>query len=154
MRGSTNIPEVSVIIRKGSKILFILRQHTGYADGMYALPSGHVEHGERFSAAAVRETLEEVGVTLHPDGLQPVLSMQRLGRSTDDVRVGLFFEAGAWDGTPTNMEPDRHGEPAWFDAGNLPYDRIMAFQAEGLRAIERGLMYVELGWNTGTPEGI
>lgn len=154
MKGTVNIPEVSVIIRKGNKILFVLREHTGYADGMYALPGGHVEHGERFSAAAIREALEEVGVIVHVDGLRPVLSMQRLGRSMDDVRIGLFFEATKWDGAPKNMEPERHGEPAWFDANDLPYDKIMLFQAEGMKAIERGVIYHELGWNTGIQDGV
>jgi 8-oxo-dGTP diphosphatase len=154
MKGATNIPEVSVIIRKGNKILFVLREHTGYADGMYALPGGHVEHQERFSAAAVRETLEEVGVVVHTDSLNPILAMQRLGRSADDVRVGWFFEAATWDGVPQNKEPDRHAAIAWFDADNLPYEKIMAFQSEGLRAISQGLSFMELGWDTHTPEGI
>lgn len=148
-----NVPEISVIIRKGNKILFILREHTGYADGMYALPGGHVEYGERFSAAAVREALEEVGLTLYTDALKPVMAMQRLGRSADDVRVGMFFEATKWEGTARNMEPERHGDIAWFDAADLPYDKIMHFQAEGLKAMELGDVYCELGWDTGTPTG-
>lgn len=148
-----NVPEVSVIVRQNNKILFVLRTHTGYADGMYALPGGHVEYGERFSAAGIREALEEVGVTIYVDALKPLLSMQRIGRSADDVRVGMFFEATAWDGTPHNMEPGRHGEIVWFDADNLPYDKIMHFQTEGLQAIARGEFYRELGWDTGTPEG-
>lgn len=154
MKGTINTPEVSVIICRGSKILFVLREHTGYADGMYALPGGHVEPVERFSAAAVREAREEVGIIVYPDALRPVLSMQRIGRTADDIRVGLFFEATVWEGTPKNMEPERHARIAWFDADVLPYDNIMAFQAAGLKAIQRGEVYHELGWDTGTPEGI
>lgn len=147
-RGAVNVPEVSVIIRKGSKILFVLREHTGYADGTYALPGGHVEPGEPFSVAAIREALEEVGVTIHADGLRPLLVMQRIGRHADDVRVGIVFEATRWDGEPQNMEPERHGSIAWFAADDLPYDKIMAFQAESMHAISRGETYHELGWDT------
>jgi 8-oxo-dGTP diphosphatase len=148
MRGTTNVPEVSVIIRKGAKILFVLRQKTGYADGMYALPGGHVEHGEQFSAAAVREAKEEVDVTVKAKDLKPVLTMQRQSSGgADDVRIGPFFEALSWTGTPKNMEPERHGPIAWFDAYDLPYSKIMNFQAEALRAISKEDIYLELGWN-------
>jgi ADP-ribose pyrophosphatase YjhB (NUDIX family) len=153
MSGTTNIPEVSVVIRKGNKMLFILREHTGYADGMYALPSGHVEYAEPFSAAAIRETLEEVGVIIHVDSLQPLLATQRLGRDKDDVRVGMFFEATKWSGTPKNMEPAKHGAIAWFDADNLPYDKIMGFQSQGLKALARGDIYCEMDWDTGVGQG-
>lgn len=60
MKGTTNIPDVMAIIRREGKILFVLRQNTGYADGTFCLPGGHVEPGESFSTAAMREALEEV----------------------------------------------------------------------------------------------
>jgi 8-oxo-dGTP diphosphatase len=146
MKGTVNTPEVSVIIRKGAKILFVRREHTGYADGTYALPGGHVEPRERFSDAAIRESKEEVDVTIKPADLKPLLAMQRQGRDKDDIRVGIFFEALSWSGTPKNMEPERHGPIAWFDAYDLPYDEIMPFQVDGLRAISKGETYVEQGW--------
>ncbi len=150
---TTNVPEVSVIIRREGKILFILRKNTGYSDGMYCLPAGHVEHAERFSAAAIREVKEEVDVVIHVEGLRPLLAMHRLGRDKDDVRVGMFFEATKWDGEPRSMEPEKHGDIAWFDADNLPYDNIMAFQATGLQAIQRGERYCEMDWDISTGEG-
>lgn len=47
MSGTTNVPEVTVLIRKDKKILFVLRQNTGYADGTYAMPGGHVDPDEK-----------------------------------------------------------------------------------------------------------
>lgn len=146
MRGAVTIPEVSVIIRKHNKILFVLREKTGYADGMYALPGGHVEPGENFTDAGVRESLEEVNVSTTRADLKPLITMQRLGRGADDVRVGVVFEATKWSGEPKSMEPERHGPIAWFDADNLPYDKIMSFQAACLKAIATGHIYSELGW--------
>lgn len=66
MRGTTHIPEVSVLIRKGDKILFVLRTNTGWMDGFYALPGGHLEADENFTNAGVREAHEEVGITIGP----------------------------------------------------------------------------------------
>jgi 8-oxo-dGTP diphosphatase len=146
MKGTTNIPEVSVIIRKGATILFVRREHTGYADCTYALPGGHVEPLEPFTLAAIREAKEEVDITIKPQDLKPVLTTHRQGRAADDIRVGLFFEVLSWSGTPKNMEPSIHGPIAWLDAYDLPYDDIMPFQAEALRAISKGQTYAELNW--------
>lgn len=143
MRGTTQIPEVSVILRKDNKILFLLRQNTGWSDGMYCLPSGHVEDHERFSEAAIREAKEEVGVVI--EEMRPVHMTQRIS-TNEDVRVGLFFEATKWTGTPKNMEPTIHGEMRWFDTDDLPLQDIVQFQADGLAAITRGEIYAETGW--------
>lgn len=145
MSGTTNVPEVTVLIRKDKKILFVLRQNTGYADGTYAMPGGHVDPDENFTDAGARETLEEVGITVDPADLRPLHTLHRVSRP-GDVRIGVLFEATKWTGEPKNMEPERHGDIAWFDEDNLPYDKIIPFQAEALRSLEGGNHYSELGW--------
>jgi 8-oxo-dGTP diphosphatase len=146
VRGTTNIPEVSVIIRQNGKILFISRTNTGYADGMFCLPAGHVEYGESFSEAAARETLEEVNIVVDKKDLRAVHTLQRRKDDPDDVRIGILFEADKWSGEPKNREPKRHGEIAWFDEKNLPFEKIMEFQAVALQHIFAGSTYAEHGW--------
>jgi len=72
--------------------------------------------------------------------------MQRYEEANGDIRVDIFFEAGKWEGEPRNMEPEKHGELAWFPANNLPLDKIMDYQADSLLAIARGESYAERGW--------
>lgn len=145
MRGTTNVPEVTVLIRKEGKILFVLRSNTGWMDGFYAMPGGHLEADENFTDAGVREALEEVNVSIDPADLKPLHTLHRLG-GPGDVRIGVLFEATTWTGEPRNMEPERHGEIAWFDEHNLPYDKIIEFQAEALRSLQAGNHYGEMGW--------
>ena len=57
---------VFILLRKEGKILLIRRKGTGYRDGWYSMPSGHLEKGEAISAAAVREAREEVGIRIDP----------------------------------------------------------------------------------------
>lgn len=38
--------------------------------GTFALPGGHLEYGESFSACAARELLEETGIEVETDDLQ------------------------------------------------------------------------------------
>lgn len=49
------------------------RDNTGFRDGYYALPSGHVDGGE----PAVREAKEWVGVDIDSKGLRLVHKMHR-----------------------------------------------------------------------------
>ncbi len=146
MKGTTNVPDVVVVIRKENKILLVERQHTGYQDGKFCAPGGHVEPGESFSAAAVRETLEETGLVVKSKDLRPIFTVQRIGRDPDDIRVGVVFEVTSWAGEPKNMEPERHGQVAWFPVDGLKYSTIIDFHAEVLKALQRGETYIELGW--------
>ena len=51
---------VFIIFQKEDQIWLQRRANTGYRDGEYDVPSGHVEVGEAMSAAAVREAKEEI----------------------------------------------------------------------------------------------
>jgi|GEM_PF-2924475 len=59
---TVNVPSIYVILRKDDKIAFILRTNTGYKDGSYTLPAGHVEEGENYRAAAAREAKKKWGL--------------------------------------------------------------------------------------------
>ncbi len=57
----------SAAIFRGGEILLIQRATGGYT-GLWSLPGGHVEPGERAAEAAAREVLEETGITAQIDG--------------------------------------------------------------------------------------
>ena len=56
-----------VIFRRGDEVLLLRRHNTGYQDGNYGLPSGHIEEGEFALTGAIREAHEEVGIKLPAD---------------------------------------------------------------------------------------
>ena len=146
-KGTLNVPCVYVVLRKKDKILFLLREYTGFMDGMYCLPSGHVEEGENFITAAIRETKEEVGVTVARGKMRPIYTMHR--QAASDIRIDLFFEADEWQGEPSNKEPHKHSGIAWFSLKDMVKQPIMDYQATVLEAIIEGSIYSEWGW----PEG-
>ena len=61
----------SAAIFRGPTVLLIQRGK-GALKGLWSLPGGHIEPGERASAAAVREVREETGVEVELAGLVDV----------------------------------------------------------------------------------
>ena len=76
------IVDVHLILRRNGALLLSRRANTGYADGQYCLPGGHLEDGESVVQAVVREAAEEVGVTRHPQALRCVHVMHHRNRPT------------------------------------------------------------------------
>jgi mutator protein MutT len=102
-----------VIFRQENMVLLTRRMNTGYHDGEYSLPSGHIEAGEFPDAAAIREAQEEVGVRIHDLRFKLVMY-------SDDNYVCFFFEAIEWTGEIRNCEEDKCDDIRWFDLDQLP----------------------------------
>jgi len=111
-----------VVLRRGVQVLMQLRQGTGYRDGHWAVLAGHVDAGESVHEAAVREALEEGGVTIEPGDLVPLTALHRFERGGPAVeqRLDVFFQVTRWTGEPDLREPDRAARMAWFALDALP----------------------------------
>jgi 8-oxo-dGTP pyrophosphatase MutT (NUDIX family) len=139
----TVIPAIYILFKRADKILLIRRFNTGYQDGKYSLPAGHVDGGEPAEQAAAREALEEVGVRIKPEDLHFVHLMHRNVDSDDRYkleRADIFFEARKWDGEIVNCEPSKCDELRWEPLGDLPENTIPEV-AHALNAIGRGEYY-------------
>lgn len=143
MKGTSNVPCVCILVHKQGKALFVLRENTGFKDGEYAVPSGHVEDSETFKQAACREALEEVGLHVRPEDLVYKLTVQR--KSIRDIRIDVWFEALAWTGEPRNGEPEKHSKIEWLDLAELPHN-VIDYNAFGIENIAEGNSYAEFGW--------
>src|ERR1044071_7779258 len=95
---------VHLLFFRDDQILLLRRFNTGYADGQYSVPAGHLDGGETVLAAAAREGLGETGVHIAAGdiGFPAVVH-----RKDGDERVDFFVHIRRWQGEPANTEPDK-----------------------------------------------
>ncbi|MBN1427417.1 MAG: NUDIX domain-containing protein [Anaerolineae bacterium] len=129
------------LIRDG-QILLLRRFNTGYEDGSYSVPAGHLDGGEQIRAAMIREAREEIGVDLLPQSLEVVGVMHRL---SNDERIDWFLSAGAWSGEITNREPDRCDDLRWFALDALP-DNVIPYVRRALKNYQQRQWFDSFGW--------
>lgn len=131
-----------LLINQASDVLFGQRQNTGYEDGAWHLPSGHLEAGESVVAALTREASEEIGVIIDPGEVEFSHVMHN---SSSGGRVAFFFSARRWVGEPANLEPGKCAGLRWFPPSDLP-DRLIPYCRAALGYISNNVRFSTFGW--------
>jgi ADP-ribose pyrophosphatase YjhB (NUDIX family) len=133
---------VHLLFFRGEQILLLRRFNTGYADGQYSVPAGHLDGDETVIAAARREAQEETGVRIAAEDLAFSSVMHRMNA---DERVDFFLHVRTWDGEPDNTEPDKCDELRWVNVDELP-DNIIPYVRQALQNHRDGITFYEFGW--------
>lgn len=141
------VPAVYIILERDTQILLLRRFNTGYEDGSYTMPAGHLDGGESARVAAAREAMEEVGVTVDPKELELVHVMHYLAIEGDHERVSFFFRAKKFSGEPKNMEPQKADDLGWFNPDTLPEKMVWEVR-QALDCINQGVVYSEQNFDS------
>ncbi len=128
---------VYAVLIKNDQILLTRRSNTGWQDGNYSLPAGHLEIGETLKEAVIRETLEEIGVKLIDDTIQLAHTMHR-----QDLYIDFFF-TGQWSGESENLEPEKCDDVRWFPLDAFPENMVPSVRF-GLEKIQQNNAFSEL----------
>ena len=131
-----------ILIRSG-KLLMLRRYNTGYSDGWYSLPAGHVDDGESLYQNMCREAREEVGVRLLPKDLSLVHVMHR---KSNDIRMDFFFTTKKKGLHPINNEPHKADDVSWFPLTRLPVKTVPYIRA-AIKNYRKKIFYSEFGWS-------
>ncbi|MEV4248508.1 NUDIX domain-containing protein [Streptosporangium canum] len=122
------VPSVNVVVTNDAGDILMIRR---FDNNNWAVPGGAIDLGESLPEAAIRETLEETGVTCEITGL--------VGTYTDPKHVILYTSNGearqefsiVLRGRPVSGEPtpsDESREVRWVprdQVSSLPMDRSM-----------------------------
>jgi 8-oxo-dGTP pyrophosphatase MutT (NUDIX family) len=125
------------------RVLLMRRDGTDYGRNKLAFVAGHVDMGETVTECAVRESAEEIGVTIDPNDLVPAGVMFR--RSAEP-RVDFFFSVSRWAGDPHIREPHKCSELVWAAPDSLP-DDVLDFVPRALANRQQRRSFDEFGWD-------
>lgn len=118
----TYIGSAYLFLIKDNQILLQRRFNTGFEDGNYGVPAGHLDGGETAREGCAREIREEIGVTIKPEDLTVVHVMHR--KAAKDERIDFFMAATVFEGEIINNEPNKCDDLSWFPLDNLPENMV------------------------------
>ena len=139
----TLIPSVYLVLIKNNKILLLRRFNTGFMDGYYSLPAGHVESNETLTSAMVREAKEEIGIKINKKDLKLAHIIHR--KEPNEERINFFFVSQKYQGKPKIMEPHKCDDLNWFDLNDLP-ESVIPYIKQAIQNILAKKIYSEFGW--------
>ena len=137
------VAAVHLFFIRDNKILLLRRFNTGYEDGNYSVPAGHIDGNERAIQAMIREAMEETGIAIDEEQLQIVHVMHR--KSTEE-RFDFFFEINQWQGEPEIIETNKCDKLEWFSVDDLPKNMVPYVRA-GIENYKNNILFSEFGWD-------
>ena len=115
---------VGVILLKEGKILVLKRKgnHAPY----YSIPGGHLEIGESFEEAAIREVAEESSIQLKNPLVLGVTNNLETFQEEGVHTISIILLATDFQGTAQICEPDKCEGWYWVDPQDLPQPHFEA----------------------------
>jgi len=117
----SNHPRVGVglIVENSDGKILVGRRLGGHAP-YYSILGGHLELGETFEAAVIREALEEAGIQVENPRFITVTNNLETFRSEGVHYISIIMHTDAFTGQPRLLEPDRCEGWQWVDPHDLP----------------------------------
>lgn len=118
------------------EILMLKRKDTGYHDGDYDLPGGHLEKGEDIFDGMIREAKEEIDVDLKREDMEIIHIFHKYKRGM----LKFVFKVNKFEGIPKNAEPHQCEKIEWIELDNLPENIVPSIKIE-LENIKNKMFY-------------
>lgn len=111
---------VFLVKKEGEEIreICLAMKKRGFGAGRWNGAGGKVEAGEGIVDGAIRETQEEIGVSVRDPKQVAELTFHFPHKPEWDQFVHAYF-AERWEGEPAESEEMR---PEWFSLSDIPYD--------------------------------
>lgn len=130
---------VHAFVINDGKVLLLKRQNTGYKDGYFSVPAGHVDGKETIAFAVKRELFEESGIKV-TGNILPSHVMHRIQKNEE--RIDYFYLFTSWHGHVVNKEPHKCAELSWFKTNQLPKNMI-PYVRKALVYVLKGQLFSE-----------
>ncbi|MCA9385249.1 NUDIX domain-containing protein [Candidatus Dojkabacteria bacterium] len=108
---------VGVFIVKNKKFLLGKRKNA-HGEGSWCTPGGHMEKGESFQAAGIREVEEETGLIVSNLNIMGVTN--DIFEKEDKHYITIHLICTIDKGEPTLCEPEKCEKWEWFSTETMP----------------------------------
>ena len=123
------------LLVKDSEVLLAMKKR-GFGKGRWNGVGGKPEQGETIKEALLRETREEIGVTLTSYRQVATLNFYFPHQPDFNQQVCVFL-ADEWEGAPTETEEMK---PQWFRKDEIPFDSMWSDDKHWLPVVLKGLV--------------
>ena len=130
-----------MLIRKNEEtgkkeVLLALRKNTGYNDGEYELPGGHVDEGEDLMNAMIREAYEELKIKLKLEDLH----IEHILHHYKGNRLKFIISSEKYEGNLEIKKKEKCENLEWFNIEELP-ENLDKRAKKVIREIENNIFY-------------
>ena len=107
----------------------------GHFHGFWTLPGGYMDHDEHPATGCVRETLEELGLSIVLDDVEPVIT-QRIFND-EGISFVSFTYRSTWNGdlSELTLQTEEISEAAWFSPQVAFEQAVSHFDRQALRSL-------------------
>lgn len=122
-----NHPKVGVgIIIQNAKKEILIGKRIGSHAPYFSIPGGHLENGETFEEAAIKEVFEETGLTIKNPIVFGVTNNLRTYRQENKHFISINLFVNEFTGTLTLKEPEKCEGWNWYDPSEIPHPHFDA----------------------------
>jgi 8-oxo-dGTP pyrophosphatase MutT (NUDIX family) len=138
---------VRLLLIDQSSILFL--SQTNKHGGRYTLVGGKIDQKELAKEALIRESFEEIGITIQPDDLTLVHVVHKRKKSEPNyTEIILVFQVTKWKGEPFPKESKKFSAVTWLPANDLPFN-LSATTAHIMKEVKASNLYSEYRTSSG-----
>ncbi len=127
------VSKVMVCNEKG--MVLMGKVERGHFHGFWTLPGGYMDHDEHPATGCVRETLEEMGLSIVLDDVEPVIT-QRIFNE-EGISFVSFTYKSTWNGNldELTLQAEEISEAAWFSPRDAYDQAVSHFDQQALRSL-------------------
>ena len=134
-----------LLLIRDRQVLLSRRFNTGYQDGKWSVPAGHLEDGETITDCLIREAREEIDIRLDASSLDSQIVLHRMPPGEHVSWIYFFFVARSYSGEVRNAEPERCDKIGFHPLLELPENTI-PYVRFGIRTALKESCFAEFGW--------
>lgn len=132
----------AIIRNPEGKILFSQRKNTGFMDGKYQLPAGHMDGNESMVTAMIRELKEELDIDVSEKGIRVVHISHRI--SLDREYFDAYLEVSDFTGIPRINEPEKCSALEYFDISKVDMKNFVAYDIDVIKLTDSGVHFSDV----------